>query len=576
MPLVSTSRKQLFLFLGITLLVLSSAITLILWQEANHQSISAIAGKHQQLVVNSVKMKEELANMQLHVVLESTGAVNSKLSNQDLYGGQFSPAIAHYTLRSHFDAVIELQEIIGSISPVFEKLLVQINNFSEGQLQIDPAYKPAIDQTRIQLQSLLLTVDQLERFHSLKFKELTRKLDSTIRRDNRNLVVFLLGLALLSYLLMQWVQVLINRSLEQQHLSEKELLRSQQQLDNLLNALPDSVMRLGSDGTILEYRGRQLLFAPVKNNIIGKTLADMPIPNDVSQGLLDGIKTELASGQVYIYGFDLPKQDQSYEARIIKYGDNEVICIVRDITVQEVIRRQQEVLTAELEIKNAELERFVYTVSHDLKTPLVTINGYIGLLQQAIDANDAERIRNDLGQITRAARSMAELLDGLLELSRIGRIINPPEAGSLDYLVRNAADIVREKIVIRGIELEIDDNMPQYWGDRLRLLEVFQNLLENSIKFMGDQPEPRIKISALEDDNEVICKVQDNGIGIDPRYHDRIFNLFERLNPEIDGTGIGMSLVYRIVEAHGGAIHVESAGDKQGCTIVFTLPVKPQ
>jgi signal transduction histidine kinase len=255
---------------------------------------------------------------------------------------------------------------------------------------------------------------------------------------------------------------------------------------------------------------------------------------------------------------------------------DEVICIVRDVTAQEVIRREQEKLTAELESKNAELERFVYTVSHDLKTPLVTINGYIGLLQQAIDANDVDRIKSDLMQITRAANSMAELLDGLLELSRIGHIINPPEAGSLGYLVRNAVDILREKMVARGIELEIDDDMPQYWGDSLRLLEVFQNLLENAIKFMGDQPAPRIKISAVQNDTEVICKVEDNGIGIDPRYHDRIFNLFERLNPEIEGTGIGMSLVHRIIKAHGGTISVESAGEQQGCTIVFTLPVKPE
>jgi signal transduction histidine kinase len=170
---------------------------------------------------------------------------------------------------------------------------------------------------------------------------------------------------------------------------------------------------------------------------------------------------------------------------------------------------------------------------------------------------------------------MGELLDGLLELSRIGRIVNPPEIGSLGYLVNNAVDIVREKLVARGVELEIDDDLPQYWGDRLRLLEVLQNLLENAIKFMGDQPRPRIRISALENGAEMVCRVQDNGIGIDPRYHDRIFNLFERLNPEIDGTGIGMSLVHRIIEAHGGTIGVESAGENQGCTIVFSLPLKP-
>ena len=387
---------------------------------------------------------------------------------------------------------------------------------------------------------------------------------------------FLVALALLSYLLIQWALISVNRSLDQQQLSERELLHSQQQLNNLLKALPDSVLRLNANGKILESRGRQTILASADDNIIGKTLAEMPIPVEVQQGLMHGIQAELSNSQVYIYEYDLPDDDQTYEARIIKFRDDEVICIVRDVTAQEVIRREQEKLTTELESKNAELERFVYTVSHDLKTPLVTINGYIGLLQQAIDANDVDRIKSDLMQITRAANSMAGLLDGLLELSRIGHIINPPEAGSLGYLVRNAVDIVREKMVARGIELEIDDDMPQYWGDSLRLLEVFQNLLENAIKFMGDQPAPRIRISAVQNDNEVICKVEDNGIGIDPRYHDRIFNLFERLNPEIEGTGIGMSLVHRIIKAHGGTISVESAGEQQGCTIVFSLPVKPE
>jgi len=127
----------------------------------------------------------------------------------------------------------------------------------------------------------------------------------------------------------------------------------------------------------------------------------------------------------------------------------------------------------------------------------------------------------------------------------------------------------------RSIELKIDGNMPTYWGDQLRLLEVFQNLIENAAKFMGDQPSLCIEISAELNGEMIVCKVKDNGIGIDPVYHARIFNLFERLNPKIDGTGIGMALVKRIIEAHGGAITVESNGDQQGSSFIFTLPEKP-
>jgi signal transduction histidine kinase len=573
---ISTFRKQLIQFTGIALFILASAIVMVLWQGKNQRDISDMAANHQLIIVNSVKIEEELANMQLHLIQEVSASLDPDSHGMDLYGGQYNPVISRHTLQSLFNKFNELQAKTGSLNSVSEKLESQFNTLLSSSLEVEPGDSDAADRARLQLQSLTHSVDQLEKFHSLRYKELTRVLDTVNTRDNRNLLLFLVALALLSYLLIQWALISVNRSLDQQQLSERELLRSQQQLNNLLTALPDSVLRLNSNGKILESRGRQTILASANDNIVGKTLAEMPIPAEVQQGLMHGIQTELTTSQVYIYEYDLPDHDQTYEARIIKFRDDEVICIVRDVTAQEVIRREQEKLTTELESKNAELERFVYTVSHDLKTPLVTINGYIGLLQQAIDANDVDRINSDLMQITRAANSMAELLDGLLELSRIGHIINPPEAGSLGYLVRNAVDIVREKMVARGIELEIDDDMPQYWGDSLRLLEVFQNLLENAIKFMGDQPTPRIRISAVKNDSEVICKVQDNGIGIDPRYHDRIFNLFERLNPEIEGTGIGMSLVHRIIKAHGGTISVESVGEQQGCTIVFSLPAKPE
>jgi signal transduction histidine kinase len=573
---ISTFRKQLIQFTGIALFILASAIVMVLWQGKNQRDISDMAANHQLIIVNSVKIEEELANMQLHLIQEVSASLDPDSHGMDLYGGQYNPVISRHTLQSLFNKFNELQAKTGSLNSVSEKLESQFNTLLSSSLEVEPGDSDAADRARLQLQSLTHSVDQLEKFHSLRYKELTRVLDTVNTRDNRNLLFFLVALALLSYLLIQWALISVNRSLDQQQLSERELLRSQQQLNNLLTALPDSVLRLNSNGKILESRGRQTILASANDNIVGKTLAEMPIPAEVQQGLMHGIQTELTTSQVYIYEYDLPDHDQTYEARIIKFRDDEVICIVRDVTAQEVIRREQEKLTTELESKNAELERFVYTVSHDLKTPLVTINGYIGLLQQAIDANDVDRINSDLMQITRAANSMAELLDGLLELSRVGHIINPPEAGSLGYLVRNAVDIVREKMVARGIELEIDDDMPQYWGDSLRLLEVFQNLLENAIKFMGDQPTPRIRISAVKNDSEVICKVQDNGIGIDPRYHDRIFNLFERLNPEIEGTGIGMSLVHRIIKAHGGTISVESVGEQQGCTIVFSLPVKPE
>ncbi len=226
---------------------------------------------------------------------------------------------------------------------------------------------------------------------------------------------------------------------------------------------------------------------------------------------------------------------------------------------------------AELETRNAEMERFTYTISHDLKSPLVTIKGFLGLLHQDVARGDAERMERDVDQISGAADHMARLLSELLELSRIGRLVNPPEAVSLTDLANEALEMAAGQIGEHGVTIEIDPGMPVVSGDRPRLLEVFQNLLDNAVKFMGDQPAPRVEIRAEEQGGEVLCRVRDNGIGIARRYHHTVFGLFERLDLDIEGTGIGLALVKRIVEVHGGRIWIESEGSGAGSTFCFTL-----
>ncbi len=241
--------------------------------------------------------------------------------------------------------------------------------------------------------------------------------------------------------------------------------------------------------------------------------------------------------------------------------------------IQSMIEEQR-TLTRELENKNVELEQFAYTVSHDLKSPLVTIKNFIGMLERNVQADDRQKAFQDLEYISTAANDMAALLEGLLELGRIGRIVNPPQSGRLNDLVEGAVDKLRAKIEARGVELQVDADMPDYWGDSLRLQEVYQNLIENTVKFMGDQPAPLIRISARVEGGEVVCSVSDNGIGIPPQYNKQVFKLFERLDSSVEGTGIGLALVLRIVEAHGGRVWIESAVDSPGCTVVFTLPTQ--
>ena len=242
------------------------------------------------------------------------------------------------------------------------------------------------------------------------------------------------------------------------------------------------------------------------------------------------------------------------------------------------LRAHEEALRAErsdLAAKNAELERFNYTVSHDLKTPLVTIRGFAGLAGGDLAAGRQDAVRKDLGRIVAAADKMHRLLDDLLELSRIGRVVHPPEDVPLGGLVREALELLKGQLEPRGIVVEVAPDLPVVRADRRRLLEVLQNLLENAAKFSGGQERPRIELAMREDGGERVFFVRDNGRGIEPRFLERVFGLFEKLDPGGEGTGVGLALVRRIVEAHGGRVWAESAGLGRGATFCFTLPGGP-
>lgn len=187
---------------------------------------------------------------------------------------------------------------------------------------------------------------------------------------------------------------------------------------------------------------------------------------------------------------------------------------------------------------------------------------------------DRERMQTDMRYIQMAAATMQRLLDELLALSRIGHVANPLTEVPLSELAREAVTLVGGQLVARGVQVHIPPHLPVVRGDRPRLLAVLQNLLDNAIKFMGSQPTPRIEIGARQEGEQTICYVQDNGRGIEPRYHEKVFGLFERLDVTGDGTGMGLALVKRIIEVHGGRIWVESAGPGHGSTFCFILPVR--
>jgi len=231
--------------------------------------------------------------------------------------------------------------------------------------------------------------------------------------------------------------------------------------------------------------------------------------------------------------------------------------------------------TTDLSRKNAEMERFIYTVSHDLRTPLSSMSGFLGFLKQDAEKGDMKRVNEDLRIVSDAVTKMDKLLLDTLELSRIGRIVNPPENVPFGEIVTEALAQSSAKLSSKNIKVTVGEDLPIVQVDRMRLAEVLVNLVENSLKYMGDQRHPEIEIGKRLDGENTIFFVRDNGIGIDPAQHDKVFELFYKVNQKSEGSGAGLAIAKKIIEVHGGRIWIESELGK-GCTVFFTLePVKP-
>jgi PAS domain S-box-containing protein len=233
---------------------------------------------------------------------------------------------------------------------------------------------------------------------------------------------------------------------------------------------------------------------------------------------------------------------------------------------------EKEKYTNELAEKNTELERFSYTVSHDLKSPLVTVKTFLGYLKHDIAAADALLIEKDMFYMNSAVDKMTRLLEDLLEMSRVGQISNQPVKVTFDELLEETLSVTAGLIAEKDVQIRLHKEPVSLFGDRTRLVEIWQNLVENAVKFRGVQPSPQIDIGVEHHGDGPVFFVRDNGIGIEPKYQTKLFNIFEKLNPKMEGTGMGLAITKRIVELYQGKIWVESTGLGQGSAFFFTLP----
>ncbi|MGE5642241.1 MAG: ATP-binding protein [Byssovorax cruenta] len=358
--------------------------------------------------------------------------------------------------------------------------------------------------------------------------------------------------------------------------AEEALRLSEARICALLNSIPDMIFEFSRDGTILQFIPSETndpLIPP--EQFLGKPI-DEVLPAVADQTNF-AIRRALQSGHVTAFQYELFQsgKNRTFEARITPLGTDTVLAMVRDITLQKWIEGEHEKLIAELEAKNAELERFTYTVSHDLKSPLITIRGFLGFVREDTKNGNLVRLDADIKRISDATEKMQRLLNDLLELSRVGRLVNEPKEVPFHKLIAEALELLHGRISQGNIAVSVAENLPPVFGDYQRLLEVMQNLIDNAAKFMGSQASPRIEIGQRDSREGMnIFYVRDNGMGIPPEFLDNIFGLFNKLDARSEGTGVGLALVKRIIEFHHGSIWVDSELGR-GTTFFFTLPSPP-
>lgn len=412
--------------------------------------------------------------------------------------------------------------------------------------------------------------------------EHTTKAGRTVFCEWRHTPLFSIGGEFVGFLSMVLDVTERIRRDEQIRRTEQQLRRQLDELEGIYAAAPVGLAYFDRHGRLL--RMNDLLsqaFGARADRLLGRKLEE--ILGDNTSPMMKPLETVIATGELLSDVPIITRSGPGGEQQrhwLVDYcpvlgNAGEVVgvtAVVEDVTNRARAERERENLIRQLELKNAELERFAYTVSHDLKSPLITISGFAGVLDQDLDMGQLQAAREDLREIKDAAAHMSQLLDELLQLSRVGRFVGELRPISLAALVRRVVSAAMGRLGSTYVEMKFDPELPTVMGDEVRLYELFQNLIDNALKFASSAPIPSITVGCRQTEPSIVVFVKDNGIGIQPKYLERIFGLFEQLSPAVEGTGVGLAIAKRVMEVHGGKIWAESEGAGTGTTIVMEFP----
>lgn len=273
----------------------------------------------------------------------------------------------------------------------------------------------------------------------------------------------------------------------------------------------------------------------------------------------------------YISGIALSNVELERQNRVRKEAEEEISRLNRELELR--VRKR----TTELEEANKELEDFVYTISHDLRAPLRSISGFAEIIERRHKDSLNEESRHYFGNIIQASKQMGLLIDDLLGFSRLGRASVKFRPVMLAEIFRAAVDSLAPQIAKTQASIEIPAKLPSVVGDFPLLTNIFVNLLDNALTYCPEHRQPRIEIGVVVQGEYAVVSVSDNGLGIEPQYHQKIFKMFQRLHSdsEYKGTGIGLAAVKKVVQIMRGQVWVESQNG-MGSTFKVQLPMVNQ
>jgi PAS domain S-box-containing protein len=349
--------------------------------------------------------------------------------------------------------------------------------------------------------------------------------------------------------------------------AQRAIKESEERKSAVLRSTLDSIISMDRNGKVIEFNpAAERNFGYSRKEAIGATLAELIIPPRFREAHHAGLARYLATGEAHVLGqrLELPalrKDGSEFQAELTITrsdidGEHSFTGVLRDITERKQQEQEREQLIKALARSNQELDQFAYVASHDLKAPLRGI----AHLSQWIEEDLGEKLTGEnveqMGLLRGRVHRMEALIDGILQYSRAGRVKARPEPIDTGLLVRETIELIAPP---KSTGITIAPDMPTLKAEKIPLQQVFMNLLGNAIKHAGAD-DPRVEISWEDAGPFYEFTVRDHGQGIAPLYHERIFGIFQTLEArdKVEGTGIGLSVVQKIVEAKGGRVWVES------------------